>query len=59
VLCFASNLVSYESLVYTWASLSRLYKGWTLTEIRDMSYRERLNWLEIARVNGKVVKDNA
>jgi hypothetical protein len=58
VLCFASNLVSYEDLMKTWAFLSKLYKGWTLTEIRELSYRERLNWLEIARTSGKVVRDD-
>jgi hypothetical protein len=25
------------------------YEGWTLTEIRNLSPRERKNWLEIAK----------
>jgi hypothetical protein len=32
--------------------------GWTLSEIKDLSPRERLNWLEIARAAGKVVMKN-
>jgi hypothetical protein len=39
-------------------ALTRLFKSWTLTEIREMSYRERINWLELARENGKVVRDS-
>jgi FtsZ-interacting cell division protein ZipA len=56
--CFGSNLSNYEELMATWMALSKLFNGWTLTEIRELSYRERLNWLEMARVSGKVVKDN-
>jgi len=26
--------------------LTQMYPGWTLTEIRNLSSRERINWLE-------------
>jgi hypothetical protein len=43
-----------------WALLTLSFPGWTLTEIKDMSRRERNNWLEVARELGKVVrKDSA
>jgi hypothetical protein len=39
-------------------AISKVFTGWTLTEIREMSPRERTNWLEMARVYGKVVTSN-
>ena len=39
-----------------WAVLSVSFPGWTLNEVKEMSRRERTNWLEIARELGKVVR---
>jgi hypothetical protein len=39
-----------------WTALSASYTGWSLTEIQELSPRERNNWLEIAREYGLVVK---
>jgi hypothetical protein len=39
-----------------WAALTESYSGWTLSEIKDLSRRERLNWLEVARESGKIVR---
>jgi hypothetical protein len=33
-----------------WLFLTRKFTGWTLTEIQNLSYRERKNWVEIAKV---------
>jgi hypothetical protein len=46
---FASNVADYDTLVAEWAALTRSFKGWTLTEIKQLSPRERKNWLEVAR----------
>jgi len=40
-----------------WKTLVDAYPGWSLTEVRSLTPRERLNWLEIAREYGKVVKN--
>jgi len=40
-----------------WKTLVDAYPGWTLKEIKELSPRERLNWLEVAREYGKVVKN--
>jgi hypothetical protein len=39
-----------------WTALAASYSGWSLTEIKGLSLRERQNWLEIAREYGLVVK---
>jgi hypothetical protein len=39
-----------------WAVISLSFPGWTLTEIKEMSRRERTNWLEVAKEYGKVVR---
>jgi hypothetical protein len=39
-----------------WAAIATVYSGWSLTEIQALSPRERLNWLEIAKEIGKVVR---
>jgi hypothetical protein len=36
--------------------LSKEFTGWTLTEIKELSPRERKNWLEVAKEYKKVVK---
>lgn len=35
----------------SWAIISRWYPGWTLSEIKDLTPRERMNWAEIT-ING-------
>jgi hypothetical protein len=32
-----------------WLALSDRHEGWTLTEIKELSYRERSNWLALAK----------
>lgn len=44
--------------MYEFKMLVISFSGWTLTEIYGLSSRERKNWLEIAREQGKVVRDN-
>jgi hypothetical protein len=43
-------------LIRDWKVLTENYPGWTLNEIKDLSPRERINWLELAREDGKVKK---
>jgi hypothetical protein len=45
----------YSALIEQWGLLAEVYAGWTLSEIKDLSPRERLNWLEIARAKGRLV----
>jgi hypothetical protein len=33
-----------------WKKLTELYKGWTLTEVKELSPRERDNWLKISQL---------
>jgi hypothetical protein len=49
--------MSYEGLLQDWALLSSAYPGWNLKEIKKFTPRERTNWLEIAIVHGKVVRN--
>jgi hypothetical protein len=44
-------------LLGQWKLLTENYPGWTLTEIKELSPRERINWLEIAKEDGKVSKE--
>jgi hypothetical protein len=37
-----------------WKALVMSYPGWGLTEIRELSPRDRKNWLEVAVEIGKV-----
>lgn len=39
-----------------WKTLVDAYQGWSLYEIKALSPRERLNWLEVGREFGKVIK---
>jgi hypothetical protein len=32
-----------------WLGLSKLFPGWTLEELKALSPRERLNWIEMSR----------
>ena len=36
--------------------ISHTYPGWTLKEIKKFTRRERTNWLEMAKVQGTVVR---
>jgi hypothetical protein len=36
-------------LMADWAALVNSFEGWTLTEIKALSPRERQNWLEVAK----------
>lgn len=56
-LCFASSVTSFFGLMNQWQVLSETYSGWSLTEIKDLSPRERMNWIELAREQGKVEKN--
>jgi hypothetical protein len=40
--------------MYDWASLAIGFSGWSLTEIKDLSPRERKNWLSVAVGLGRV-----
>jgi hypothetical protein len=44
-------------LLLDWAALTASYGGWSLNEIKELSPRERTNWLEISRAFGKVVRN--
>ena len=34
----------YAALLKDWGALAKLYPGWTLSEIKELSRRERENW---------------
>lgn len=53
---FASSLAEYELLVREWALISHAFTGWGLTEVKDLSPRERENWLSVAAELGKLRK---
>jgi hypothetical protein len=46
-------MTPYNTLLAEWSMLTNEYVGWTLTEIKQLSYRERKNWLEIARYTSR------
>lgn len=35
-----------------WAALAAEYRGWGLTEIQNLTPRERINWMNLARGRG-------
>jgi hypothetical protein len=39
-----------------WALIAQSFSGWNLTEIKELSQRERKNWLEVARETGRLVR---
>jgi hypothetical protein len=44
----------YTGLLDQYEILTRAFTGWTLTEIRELSVRERANWLDRAlRYSGR------
>jgi len=47
--CFNGTRYSFGTLTLLYDALARKYPGWTLNEIRDLTVRERENWLEILR----------
>jgi hypothetical protein len=53
-LYFASKVSGYRTLLEEWALISISFTGWTLDEIKNISPRERTNWLEMASFFGKV-----
>jgi len=53
-LYFASKVANYRTLLEEWALISISFTGWTLNEIKEISPRERTNWLEMANFFGKV-----
>ncbi len=42
--------------MHDWMALSISFTGWNLNEIKELSPRERNNWLEMARTIGKLVR---
>jgi antibiotic biosynthesis monooxygenase (ABM) superfamily enzyme len=48
LVCFAYKEAEYEVLLDQYEALSRAFPGWTLSDIRSLSFRERSNWLERA-----------
>lgn len=46
----------YDALTRSWVALSKAYPGWGLEEIRSLSPRERLNYIQLAiEMNGGAV----
>jgi hypothetical protein len=39
--------------MFEWTTLTLAFRGWTLSEIKDLSPRERANWMAIATRSGK------
>jgi hypothetical protein len=39
-----------------WVALTMSYPSWSLEDIRGMSSRERYNWLEIAKNQGRIIR---
>jgi hypothetical protein len=38
-------------------ALTLSYKGWTLSEIKDLTYKERQNWIEISKQYGLTARN--
>jgi hypothetical protein len=53
---FGSNITPYNDLLAEWLVLTHHFSGWTLTEIKDLSPRERKNWIALANELGKALK---
>jgi hypothetical protein len=45
---FAYSDEEYKTLLDEYEIISREFSGWTLSDIRSLSVRERYNWLERA-----------
>jgi len=39
----------YIQLITEWKSLVEKYPSWTLTEVQQLSWRERQNWIELSQ----------
>lgn len=39
--------------MFDWSNLAIAFTGWSLSEMKDLSPRERKNWLEVAKVHMK------
>jgi hypothetical protein len=48
--------MSYDGLMAEWVALTISYPGWSLNDIKKMSNRERNNWLEIAKNQGRLLR---
>jgi hypothetical protein len=42
--------------MFEWASLTIGFSGWSLTEVKEMSPRERANWIQVAKGLGRLGK---
>jgi hypothetical protein len=58
-LCFESRVTPYTLLFEEWTALTEAYSGWSLTEIKSLSPRERKNWLDAAVFNKKLVRKSS
>ena len=38
--------------------LTKVFTGWSLSEIQELSYKERANWLELAREYEMTLRKN-
>jgi hypothetical protein len=56
-LCFDSS-IDYRELLSTWMILTKVFTGWSLSEIQELSYKERANWLELAREYEMTLRKN-
>jgi hypothetical protein len=39
-----------------WVALTMSYPSWSLKDIKKMSPKERHNWLEIAKNQGRIIR---
>jgi hypothetical protein len=46
LICFVYRETDYEALLDQYEVLTRTFNGWTLSDIRSLSYREQANWVE-------------
>jgi hypothetical protein len=54
--CFDSKRTRYQQLFDEWSGLTTAYPGWGLTEIKELSYRERNLWIEMALASKKLIR---
>jgi hypothetical protein len=50
-------VTEYQLLLAEWAGLAKSFAGWSLNDIKELSPRERFNWLAIAKEYGFIAKD--
>jgi len=51
LICFAYNDKDYENLLDQYEFLTRTFTGWPLSDVKNMSVRERWNWIDRAKRN--------